>query len=129
MKHRIRQFVTMRRFAAVTHNPLILLVRRFFAAVLRRFAAVLESRALSMCGGCAAVAVVKPPYPYERRTSFGLVRARYEGTKRRDFKRPIHGHGEVPFQWLPVKWMQALSVLGHAAENGFANSCDMQSLD
>jgi hypothetical protein len=43
--------MTLRRFAAVVRKRLIFLARRFFAAILRRFAAVPKKSTKSMCGG------------------------------------------------------------------------------
>lgn len=56
----------LRRFAAVVRNPLILLVRRFSAAVLRRFAAVPKTSTKSTCGGSAAVVPRNPLLPPTR---------------------------------------------------------------
>jgi hypothetical protein len=53
----------LRRSAAVPRNLLNLLVRRFFAAVLRWFAAVPKNSIISMCGGPAAVGVRNPHTP------------------------------------------------------------------
>ena len=60
----IRHDMALRRFAAVTHKPLILLMRRLFAAHLRWFAAVLATRDFSVCGGSAALVSVFPHTPY-----------------------------------------------------------------
>jgi hypothetical protein len=60
----------LRRSAAVPRKLLNLLVRRFSAAVLRRFAAVPKTSIKSMCGGSAAVCAAKPPYPYALRGAF-----------------------------------------------------------
>jgi hypothetical protein len=74
----------LRRFAAVTYNPLKLLLRRLFAAVLRWFAVVTRNPIFCWCGGSAAVASVFPPYPPMR------VRAR-EGRRAAHQKAPRKG--------------------------------------
>jgi len=56
MRHR----TGLRRFAAVVRNLLISLVRRFFAALLRWFAAPTRTRDFSVCGGSAALVSVPP---------------------------------------------------------------------
>jgi len=56
----------LRRFAAVIHKPLKLLMLWFAAVVLRWFVAVPKKPTKTMCGGSAVVAVLFPPYPYRR---------------------------------------------------------------
>lgn len=57
------QKMALRRFAAVVCNPLKSLVRRFFAAVLRRLRRLYVSHCFYWCGGPAAVCGQIPPYP------------------------------------------------------------------
>lgn len=73
----------LRRSAAVTHNPLKTLLRRFVRRFVRRSAAVPENSTISMCGGCAADVLHPPPYPLRVAHIIVMMRTRYESTSGR----------------------------------------------
>ena len=77
----------VRRFAAVVGKPLIFLMRRSLAAVLRWSAAVLKNPMKSECGGSRRMGWSAPPYPlYAPRRHPGARRGRME-----PFRQPYRG--------------------------------------